>query len=110
MTGLSYTRINDYLIIHIGPQLTTNTSPELEIMVDNLIAEGNEKIIFDLSDTRFVSSAGLRIFLKTAKNLKHKEGAFALSSVDALVMDVIKTGGFDRFLTIVDEPKDAFDT
>ena len=91
---------NDITIINLAGNLDTNTSPEVEKIVNELIAADKNKIIIDLSDTGFVSSAGLRIFLSTAKQLTAKGGVFKICSPNDVVKEILDMSGFSTILDV----------
>jgi anti-anti-sigma factor len=53
------------------------------------------KVILDLSDLSYISSAGLRVLLTTAKKAKAAGGGMTLANVRDSVGEVIKVSGFD---------------
>ena len=67
---IKQTKRDTAIIVELAGHLDTSTSPEVEKHVYELIDSGNENLVFDLTHTEFVSSAGLRLFLATAKNMK----------------------------------------
>ena len=54
-------------VYRIVGRLDALTSPNLESAAGSAISGGNPRIIFDMSEVTFISSAGLRVILKTAK-------------------------------------------
>ena len=54
----------------------------------------------DLGEVHYVSSAGLRVLLKAAKQAKAGGGAFAIASPQAPVREVLEISGFDKILAI----------
>jgi anti-anti-sigma factor len=91
------------IVLHVAGQLDTRTAPELETKVDALLAEGDKSLIFDLSRTVYVSSAGLRVMLSAAKRMLGANQRFALCGVNADVMEVLTMTGFHRILPIHDD-------
>ncbi len=81
-----------------GKQLDTNTSPEAEQLLMESIENGMHKIIIDFSKTSYVSSAGLRVIIMTAKKLKEKNGYFALCQGNEQIIEVLEISGL---LTII---------
>ena len=57
-------------------------------------------ININMSDLSYVSSAGLRVILTTAKGAKARGGAVVLTSPQPAVLDVLKVSGFDTILEI----------
>ena len=89
---------NGQLIISVSGKIDTVTSPELEKYIDENIS-GVNKLIFDLKDMSYTSSAGLRIFLKAQKTM-NKQGSMKIINVQSDVMDVFELSGFTKILTI----------
>lgn len=88
---------NDTLIIKLAGRLDSLSSQQLENELNDL--NDIKNIIFDLKDLNYVSSAGLRIFLKMQKYMKSK-GEMKLINVCPLVKEVFDFTGFSDILTI----------
>lgn len=61
---------------------------------------GGAKLVVDLAEVAYVSSAGLRVLLMAAKQAKAGGSAFALAAPQPGVMEVLQVSGFDKILTI----------
>ena len=90
---------NDTLTLKLSGRLDTNTSPELEGYLRQNI-EGEKKLIIDLSDAQYVSSAGLRVFLYAHKEMQKQAGEVVLKSPNVYVADVLDATGFTDIMTI----------
>ena len=90
---------NDTLTLKLSGRLDTNTSPELEGYLRQNI-EGEKKLIIDLSDAQYVSSAGLRVFLYAHKQMQKQAGEVVLKSPNVYVADVLDATGFTDIMTI----------
>jgi anti-sigma B factor antagonist len=58
-------------------------------------------MIVDFKDLDYISSAGLRVILKTTKALNREEGKIMLCTMQDYVKEVFEIAGFDSFLPIV---------
>lgn len=58
-------------------------------------------MVIDFQDLDYISSAGLRVILKTTKDLKRVDGKIILYSMQDYVREVFEISGFDTFLPIV---------
>ena len=85
------------LIITLSGKLDTVSSPDLEKELSFL--NDIDNLIFDLKDLNYVSSAGLRIFLKAMKIMKPK-GNMKIINVKPLVKEVFDMTGFSDILNI----------
>jgi anti-anti-sigma factor len=80
-------------------RLDTATAPAVEAKLLAML-EGGGKLIADMGEVHYVSSAGLRVLLKAAKQAKASGGAFALAAPQAPVREVLEISGFDKILAI----------
>lgn len=55
------------------------------------------KLVLDLKNCVYISSAGLRLLLMVAKELSSQEGVLVLSGVCSEIMDVMDMTGFSAF-------------
>ena len=79
-------------------RLDTTTAPQLEAVIDDCIA-GIEEFVLDCSELEYVSSAGLRVILKTQKQM-NMQGNMKLIHVNDSIMEVFDITGFSDILTI----------
>ncbi len=100
-------RLNEIIIFKLNGNLNSNTSPELEDKIFEAIKNESKNMILDFEDLDYISSAGLRVIMKTAKNLKQSEGMIVLCSMKDYVKEVFEIAGFDAYLTIVSTMDDA---
>ena len=79
-------------------RLDTVTTPELEAEISTILPTA-ESLVLDMEKLEYISSAGLRVILKTQKALTQKAG-LKLIHVSDEVMEVFEITGFSDFLTI----------
>lgn len=97
----------DVLIVTIKGRLDAISSPTAEKHVFELINNGANKVVLDLRNVDYLSSAGMRMLLSTTKKLKGQSGKLVLASVTPNVMDVLKISGFDHVLDIAGTREEA---
>ena len=95
--------INDVTIITIEGNIDTLTAPRIMKHISGLIANGNVKLIANLSAVDYTSSAGLRVFLGTVKETRAKGGDLYLFGVQPDVEKVLSLSGFTSILEIVSD-------
>lgn len=78
-------------------RLDTLTAPEAD-EVFNQMAERFEKIILNMRDLEYVSSAGLRTLKRLHMAMKKKNGNLVLTNVRKMVMEVFEMTGFAGLL------------
>ena len=82
----------------VAGRLDTQTAPELENELDNVLP-GLKELIFDFANLEYVSSAGLRVILKAQKTM-NAQGSMKLTGVNDSIMEVFDITGFLDILTI----------
>jgi len=81
-------------------RLDNVTGAALDEEITKSIADGADKLLLDMAEINYISSAGLRVILHAAKQMKSLGGKFVLCSLNDQTKEVFETSGFSRFLTI----------
>ncbi len=102
-----FTEMNDCLIVIPRKRLDTNNSPEVADAITEKIQGGEDKVVFDLGRTDYISSAGLRVILVTAKLLKPKNGKMALCNANDQILEVLEISGFNSIVKHFDNLEKA---
>lgn len=82
-------------IMAIKGKLDTNTSPQIQKEIDELIANGCSSLVLDCGELVYMSSAGIRVLIGTYKKL---EGKLRLSNVPENVQEVLNITGLSDSL------------
>ncbi len=94
-------------IISVKGRLDAVTSPEFENQLSEMILKGESLFVLNLSELEYISSAGLRSILATAKKLKQKEGKLLFVGLKGPVDEVFKISGFHSIFKIYDSEESA---
>ena|SRR5262252_800114 len=97
----------DVTIVALAGHLDSNTSPEAQAALDAILAGGSRKVVIDFSALDYISSAGLRVLLGTAKRLKQERGTLVLFGLNETVQEVFQISGFATILSVVDTEANA---
>ena len=98
------------LVAELIGKLDTTTSGSAQDKLVQCVKDGETKIILNLKDLDYVSSAGLRVILVTSKLLQSNEGEFRLCSPNDTVEEILKSSGFNSLLQIHDTEQAAIDS
>ena len=71
-----------------------------DIEVSALLKTAGPSFSIDLSELTYISSLGLRIFLKTAKELKSQNKKLILVKPNSEILDLLLMSGFDKIIEI----------
>lgn len=94
-------------IIRIKGQLDSATAPELERVVLECLDGTCQRLVFDLGDMDYVSSAGLRVILLAGKKLRANHGQLVLAGLRDAVRDVFEMSGFLSLFRVTGNVEEA---
>ena len=94
-------------VVVVSGRLDSNTSSALEDMLTGAIAAGKARLVLDLTTTQYLSSAGLRVLLLTARQVERANGRFVLYGLCDRVRDVLDLSGFLSELKICSDRNQA---
>jgi len=86
------------ITLEIVGRLDTVTAPQLEEELKS-ISEDVKKLVLDFAQLEYISSAGLRILLKTQKTMM-KKGQMIIRNANESIREVFELTGFMDFLTL----------
>jgi anti-anti-sigma factor len=89
-------------VLTITGRMDAVTAPEYEKTLKELIAGGENAFVVDFDKLEYISSAGLRGLLVTAKLLKSKGGQIRCANVKGTVKEVFDISGFGSIFQVDD--------
>lgn len=95
-------------VVKLIERVDSLTSREVETTLQGIVAGGARNIICDLTATRYVSSAGLRVLLIAAKALKKSGGQLlVVCAKTGYVYEVLETAGFLNIIPVFASVEEA---
>ena len=95
------------LIARTGGRVDGTNATEFQDALKNVISPDDQAVILDFADLSYISSAGLRVILLTAKDMRTANVKFAVCSLSQSVRDVFTISGFDQIIDIHDDQQTA---
>lgn len=89
-------------VLTITGRMDAVTAPEFEKVIKQLIEEGSTAFVVDFKGLDYISSAGLRALLATAKLLKGKNGQIRFANITGTVKEVFDISGFGSIFQMHD--------
>jgi len=105
---ISINPVNNATVVAITGKLDALTGEDAETTLSQLLDSGQTKLVVDFTELSYISSAGLRILLKTAKQIKAINGSFVLCGMKDFIKEVFDVSGFSSIITITDTVDSAF--
>jgi len=89
-------------IVRPEGRLDTNTAPDFERHLTDRLEAEVVPLVLDLSALDYISSAGLRVVLLVAKQMKTRNAKMALCALKGNVREVFDISGFLQILQVYD--------
>ena len=94
-------------VVSVKGRIDAVTAPEFEKNLFALISAGEKNLVVNFAELEYISSAGLRSILATAKKLKAEEGKILFAGLQGPVEEVFKISGFYSIFSIFDSEANA---
>lgn len=91
---------NGALLMRLGGYLDAHTYERLDQHIARLFAEKHYRLIVDLADVGYISSAGAGVFIGALTDAQDQKGSVVLLSPTANVREVLEMLGFNQIFTI----------
>lgn len=95
-------QIDGAWLVAASGRIDSNSAPALEAVLPERVQQ-HAATIMDLSSVAYVSSAGLRVFLKGVKAAKASGHKLVLTGLSPSVYEVFEISGFTAIFTIADD-------
>ncbi len=95
------------IIVYVTGKLDVRNSPELEEAIFSNIKDVRKSLILDFDGLIYISSAGLRVVLLAAKQLKANKQNMLISGLQGAVKDVFELSGLYSIFKIFETCDDA---
>ncbi len=100
---------NSLQIIDLIGELDAHTSLILEKELLDLINQGQTKIILNFSELKYISSAGLGVFMGCIDDIRSKNGDLKFSNLSDKIFEVFDLLGFPHLFEIYNHEQEAMD-
>ena len=96
-----------YSVLKVGGFLDAHTAPQLEEAIQDLVDEKRCKIIVNFEDLKYISSAGLGVFMGFIEEVRNMGGDIKMSNMSPKIFRVFDLLGFPTLYDIVDKETEA---
>ena len=107
MTNLNHEIIGSALILKPSRRIDSSSAKGFEDDANALVEAGPKLVVVDASDLDYISSAGLRVILTTAKKAKSAGGGLTIACAKNNVKEVLAVSGFDNIFGLHDSVAQA---
>lgn len=90
--------VDGVAVVSIQGSVDAMTAGEVGSFFEGIREKRNNRIVVDLGEVDFVSSAGLRVIMSASKNVRQMEGDLRLAAAQPGVERMLKISGFTNIL------------
>jgi anti-sigma B factor antagonist len=91
-------------LVKVAGRIDSQTAPQLAEALNAITEAGRFKIVFDMSDVDFISSAGLRVLIDVQKTCKRwNRGQLVLTTVPQRIYETLDLTGFVPLFNLFDD-------
>jgi anti-sigma B factor antagonist len=88
------------LLVEIAGRVDSVTASELGEELNQSIDKGKNRIVLDLNQVEYMSSAGLREMVAALKRVQHGSGDIRIANPSERVHEVLELAGLDQIFKI----------
>jgi anti-sigma B factor antagonist len=94
-------------IMNVKGRIDSNTAPELDSALSNLLSSNRNKIVLNLQAVDYLSSAGLRALVRALKDAQKSGGDLRLASVSEPIEVILRTVGMLQMFKLYPSDQEA---
>ena len=91
---------SDGRVIAVRGEVDLFTAPALKDALTDAIEANVDRIVVDLTETRFLDSTGLGVLIGALKRLRARDGRLTIVNVDESIAKTFEITSLDQILTI----------
>jgi anti-sigma B factor antagonist len=92
--------------VRLTGEVDAGIARQLQVALEELVREGHNRLLVDLSDVSFIDSTGLGVFLFMVKRLRRRRGRLAVYCPNPVMRELFELVGHNLIFP-VDETLDA---
>ena len=101
-------RVEDGItVVQPHGRIDTQAAEQLDQVLQDAVAGGSSRIVVDMSEVEYISSAGLRSLAAVLVKCRDEGGDMKLAALNERVTRVFKIIGFDLLMSVTDTPEAA---
>ena len=109
-SSLTTERSGQTLIVSAKGRIDGANATEVQGVLSSAFEPGVKLMLLDLGGLTYISSAGLRVIMLTARTLDGSGSKFAVGSPSGPIREVFQISGFDQIIPIFDSQAEAIES
>ena len=92
--------VGEVTVVEVKGRVDSSTAPALGERLETLLATPSQRLVLDMRDLEYISSAGFRVLLLAARRAEQAAGRLVLCGLSGKVRQLFDLGGFLDFFAI----------
>ena len=101
------TPLDDITAVTVAGRVDSTTADSLTTRLGELVKSGASRLLIDLKEVSYISSAGFRTLLITSRAVAQAKGAMVLCGMSAEMKRLFDLGGFSELFAIASSRDEA---
>ena len=73
----------------------------IDALVDEIIGQGKTDVVFDFSDTTYLTSSGIAVLIKALRKVQNVGGTLYISNITEDMYELLSTSSLNKFLKYI---------
>lgn len=99
--------VGEFMVVTVSGEVDVVTAPALRQQIAEVIADGNDRVVADLTDVPFLDSTGLGVLVGRLKVLRQQGGDLRLVITSDRVLRNFQITGLDKVFQIFPTVQEA---
>ncbi len=104
---INFSGDGDTLIVSIRGKVDTIAAGEFQKKLEDALGPGVNRIVLDMHDMAYISSAGLRSVLVLCKKAQSNDVGLVCCGLNNMVQKIFTVSGFSQLIKVVETLDDA---
>jgi anti-sigma B factor antagonist len=105
--GIDVQRVSGHPVLAVTGEIDIYTAPLFKQAVVNLVSEGANDVVIDLSGVTFMDSSGFGTLLGATRRLRPLGGGLHLAGANSTIQRMLRLTRLDTIMQLYDSPDDA---
>ena len=107
--GIDVQRVSDLPVLAVTGEIDIYTAPLFKQAVVNLVSEGNDAVVIDLTGVTFMDSSGFGTLLGATRRLRPAGGGLFLAGPNNTIQRMLRLTRLDSIMQIFPTVQEAVD-
>lgn len=104
---LDFERTDGLLVVTGCLRVDGSNARDFENALREIVEDDDRALVLDFAPLTYISSAGLRALLLTAKNLQKRGAGFGICALAPPIREVFAISGFDKIISTYETKSEA---